>query len=532
VVVAVIAAALTVGGVGSAIASEVERAVCRITGGDCETATAPARPQRSVGGPEQGPPLTGGPIEVLPFPGSTSVTCSVGAGSERACQAPKGPGVRVQGSRTDTVERTPTKLDGKGCPQQTVSVSSTFKLEHTGSGKRGEASGKLARYLGRQTKYAITASPEQIENMEHGRRSSPNPLDPRSIKPGESVQMSEEYYLGVGASGDYAALQASLGYEGGRRVSAGATRIDDKTVRAYVGDEDFVRSALAVGLGGSAAKVEVGMSRELAEGKLKAVDIDVSSEEGWNAYQQFVTTGQLPDGDTPGTANPTSAVTEKASQSAKLEATFGDLKLGGLLSDAEGNYVKTTSADGSVSENLAIRYRDLGLEVAVPSEGERRYALNLEGVDPGVFSRFQELNFGDTRPPADGNVRWEFTPRDLMAIRTQALEQIAADMERRGANPRPTAEEVAANLERNHGVIKYGPHDVEMWPEALAGRLANTRSPDEVLEALYQLGHGDPNELLGALKQFVLRTNHDHGDTNPTERGRLPGAIHGPSCRR
>src|SRR6266511_439716 len=33
-------------------------------------------PPSTEGGPEQGPPLEGGQIEVLPFPGSVSVTCT------------------------------------------------------------------------------------------------------------------------------------------------------------------------------------------------------------------------------------------------------------------------------------------------------------------------------------------------------------------------------------------------------------------------------------------------------------------------
>ena len=531
-VVALVVAALTTGGLGAGIAEGVEHAVCTITGERCD-AREPARIQRLAGGADDGPALTGGEIAVLPFPGSVSVTCGTGEGSEKLCEGPEGPGVRVQGTGTVSVERSPTTLGADGCPQQTVSVGTTLALEQTGEGNRGKASGKLARYLGRQTNYAVTVAPDQVENIEQGRRKLPNPLDPRSIAPGESVQMSEEFYLGLGLSGEYAKLQASLGYEQGRRVSSAAERVDARTMRVYVGDEDFVRNALAVGLGGA----EVAFSREVADGKLKAVDIDVSSPEGWNTYQQFVTTGRLPAGTEAGTSDPTSATTRKASQSAKLEATFGNLKVGGLLSDAEGNYVATTHRDGTVDHSLAVRYRDVGLEVGVREDahgepvGERTYGLNLEGVRPEVFSNFQALNFGDTRPPADGNVRWDFTGRDLMAMRTQALEQVAFEMEQRGAHPRPSAEEVAENLERNHGVIKYGPHGVEYVPEGAASVLANARNPEEVLEGLYRLANGDPNTLLsGPLTDFVLRTNAANGDANPTERGGLPGAVHGPEC--
>ena len=61
--------------------------------------------------------------------------------------------------------------------------------------------------------------------------------------------------------------------------------------------------------------------------------------------------------------------------------------------------------------------------------------------------------------------------------------------------------------------------------------LANGRNPEEVLEGLYRLANGDPNTFLsGPLTDFMLRTNAANGDAQPTDRGRLPGAVHGPDC--
>ena len=94
-VVALIIALLASGGVGSTIAGEVERLVCEIGGGECgeQPAVAPVRstvaPLRSTAapdGPPDGPAIPNGPLVVLPFPGSFSVTCGVGDGSERECK--------------------------------------------------------------------------------------------------------------------------------------------------------------------------------------------------------------------------------------------------------------------------------------------------------------------------------------------------------------------------------------------------------------------------------------------------------------
>jgi Flp pilus assembly pilin Flp len=528
VVIAAVMLALGTSNVGDRISGTMSDIVCRIAGQSCHE-------RSQIQTAAAGPSLAGGDIAILPFPGSVSVTCGAGPGGDEACKAPSEPNLRVQGSGSVTVERSQTKLDGQGCPTQTASVATAFKLEGVGAksrddqdGTRPKLGGKLSGYFGHQTKYAVTASPGQMDAMERGDREPPNPLDPRTIAPGESVQMSEEFYKGVGASGDYRALQVSLGYDEGKRVSSGARRIDADTVRVYVGDEDFVRHALTVGLGGSSAKVEAGVSQEISDGKLRAVDIDISTQAGWDAYQGFVTSGRVPDGRAAGTANPTTSTTRKLSKSVTLGGTFGDLKFGGLLSDAEGNHVETKHADGSVERNLSIRYRDVGLEVGARGDA-RTYALNLEGVRPDVFANFQQLNRGDTRRPQDGNVRMDFTGDDLMGMRRQALGQIAAEIEQRGVHPRPSAADVADNLARNHGVIKV--NGVEYTPEGAASVLANARSPEEVLEGLYRLANGNPNDFLtGPMTDFILRTNAANGDANPTPRGRLPGSVHGPAC--
>ena len=342
--------------------------------------------------------------------------------------------------------------------------------------------------------------------------------------------MSESFYEGLGLSGDYRALQASLGYGKGRRVSAGVQRMSRKTMRVYVGDEQFVRNALSVGVGG----VSVGFGQEVADGKLRSVDIDISTAAGWTAYQEFVTSGRMPEAGAAGTLEPATATTRKLSQSASLEAEFGNVSVGGLLTDSEGSYVETRHADGRVEHDLSVRHDDVGLAFGVDREADggetRSYALNLEGVRPDVYENFQALNLGDTRPPDGGNVRMKFTGDDLMGMRRQALEQIAMEMEQRGASPRPSPEEVAENLERNHGVIRF-PNGNEYWPEGAAAVLANAQDPEGVLEGLYRLAGGDPNEFLtGPMTDFVLRTNAAYGSTRPTERGKLPGSMSGPSC--
>jgi hypothetical protein len=530
-------------GVGDKVATEAKRLVCQIAGGQCEADSQadvqPAREGQPSGqdGPDQGPAIPSGPLVVLPFPGSVAVTCSTGVQSPapkedpKRCKgpsAPRGNSFGVKATGTVTAERSPTKLNEKGCPVQVLSTTTTLKLAAGGTSKETDGkdktivSGALEVFLATSSKYQVTVPPDQADDIANNRRDAPNPVDPTTIRPGESVLLAEEFYAGHGLTAEYRGIQTQLGYEEGRRVSSGITRINDKKVRVYVGDEHFVRNAAAFGIGG----VSFGGKEELADGKLRAVDIDISTTEGWNAYQQFVASGRLPAGDAPGTSEPTSATTLKYSDSGKIEIKGDNGTVGSLFGDSEGSVTETTSANGTVKTTVTGRVNDVGLEYTAEADaegnpvGDPTYALNLEGVRPDVYSFFQQLNGRDPTPPPDGNVRLEFTRDDLDTIRRQALSQIAWEAEQyQGIRPRPSIEEVEANPD------KYDSLD------PITDALARAKSPDHVLPTLLRLAGGDPNHLLDqVLRDHIIRTKDAAGVPLDSDSHRLPGTASGPNC--
>ncbi len=91
--VSLVVGALAAGGVPAAIADHTASAVCRIAGGDC-TPVAPAAPT-DPDGPDQGPVLIDGPVLVLPFPGSVTVSCTYSEQSRIDCLDPEEPGVGI-----------------------------------------------------------------------------------------------------------------------------------------------------------------------------------------------------------------------------------------------------------------------------------------------------------------------------------------------------------------------------------------------------------------------------------------------------
>jgi hypothetical protein len=542
--VAVVIFALTTTGAGAKIAGHAERIVCQVAGGDCKAAppTDAQQPGTPQEGPDDGPPIPNGPLVVLPFPGTYSATCTAASKKgEGGCKGPKGNGVFVSAQAETTFDRSPTKLDGKGCPVQTVSLSTKLKLEGTGTGKGKTAGGKLSVFTAGQSKYAITVPPDQADAIARGDRQAPNPLDPRTILPGESVVLSEEFYAGHNLQAEYRALQVALGYEEGRRVSSGALRVDPKTVRIYVGDEDFVRQAVSIGLGAKGAKVSIGNTKELSDGKLRAIDVDISTPEGWNAYQQFVASGKLPEKGVAGTSNPTSSKTLKYTDATKAEIEVGNKKIGGLLADSEGNVTETVDENGWTERSFNARYRDVGIEIVTKETkdglpvAEPVYAINAEGVDANAYASFQKANDkrgADLELPPGGNVRLEFSRQDLDDIKEHALNTLAFQAEQAGVHPRPSTDEIARALKEHPGELRInGVFITSQHPETLIG---GAQSREEVLAALYYAsGGGDGSVLFNELAAMISRAALANGDIRKhDENSYVPHTVAKPDCKR
>jgi hypothetical protein len=535
-VIAIVFVALFASGLAPTVADAASSAVCAIIGKGCdgggETGGEP-----TGGGPTEGPsPIDFDlPFPVLPFPGSLSVSCSYTSSSPGLCQdGPPGVSVGAEGSLE--IERTDTTLDAEGCPTQTLSVTGRLELQTSVSGETPVASGELESYLGEATTYSVTVPPDAADAIENGDRGVPNPIDPRTIQAGESVELSQEFYAGNGQKGSYRGLQLELGYDEGTRVSAGVSRVDPSTLRVYVGDEDFVRNALSLGIGTDAAGVALAAGAELSDGKLKSIDIDISTSAGWRAYQQFLESGRLPRDGAAGTSDPTSSDVFEFTDKTQLEAHVGNLSIGGVLAESGATGVETTNADGSVDGSFVAHYNDAGVAVTTHTEpgGEpepTRYSLLLENVSDGTIDLYEHVTGRPLAHGEDNQVRFDFTPEDFEQIQEQAFDQVVHRLEQ---NRIDIGEDELRDImeEYPHGGDPYGIDD------ALdnAYEIAVAENPEQVLYELY-LGSGvgrDGDVGLQSLIDFMQATTaarhdlrdwpHEHPDSL------LPGSPVAPSC--
>src|SRR4051812_20721391 len=347
-VVSVIVGALASSKAGAMIKHQSEQIVCRIAGGECGAKPgghATIHPLAHAAA--SGPPLGDhGPITVLPFPGSVGVSCTYDERSPNVCQASDANGVGVTVTADTKLERTPTTLDANGCPWQTASVSTGLRLTASVKGGNEHYGGSLSTYLGKSTNYSITTSPGAMDAIAKGRRKAPNPVDPRTIKANESVELTKEWYKGTGQTASYRNLQLEMGYDEGKRVSSGVQRVGPSTLRVMVGDEEFVRQALKLGVNVGVASFAIGNSKELSGGKLHAVDINIGTKQGWKTYQSFLQSGKLPGAGAPGASNPTNAYTIEYSDATSLEANLGPFSIGGHGAPAQGRWATQDNANG------------------------------------------------------------------------------------------------------------------------------------------------------------------------------------------
>jgi len=280
-VVSVIVGALATSDVGARIRNEGERIVCQIGGGQCATAAVPVLGDSDL----RGPPLTEQPLAALPFPGSIAVACTLDARRPETCVPDSRPGVSAQATGELKVERTRTTLDANGCPWQTLSIGATLKLAANAKAKGAKPGGGLSANVGRAMSYGVTVAPDGADAIARGDRTAPNPVDPRTLGTGDVRVTGPNGYDVPATLVSVDRAGTKLGYDKGTRVSSGVRRISPTTVRVLVGDEDFVRSALKLGVGYKDVAVSLGNSKDLADGKLHAVDIDISNQAGWDAAE-------------------------------------------------------------------------------------------------------------------------------------------------------------------------------------------------------------------------------------------------------
>ena len=494
-------------------------------------------------GPMDGPALRDPTLgQALPWPGEgryASLTveqkCMLqnNPNAALACaQGPKKPPVSVElsSSLTGKVSRgTPTLADN-GETYETMSLSVDLRSTVKGQGRLPRGIDiTLDHYNGKTLTYKLRVTSERADQIAAGDAPAPNPIDPTTIRTGESIILDKESYEGNSQSVTYHVLTGKLGFEEGRRLSSAVERLKNGRMRILVGDEEFVRHAVELRLGTEDLGVAAGVSREFATGDLRTVEVDPDREPGWDAYQHFVTSGELPEEEGPGIHDAASVDKASWSGSTTLELDAGPLHLGGSSNPYEGDVTETRHADGSVDYAFTDRQggvtyieqakKDLGGKY-----GPGEYSLLLQDVDSNYVRGMTDLHRSDDAD-VDGdnqNVRLKFTEAELEQIRQDAIEQISYYTQQGDGDDGMTPAEVEEEAKKGYYDAQFntpgGMHSIY-----LKG-LATARWPGEVLTFMQSASHGNPTALVDELMRFqMLRVDEDGQAEEDT--GSPPGSV-------
>ncbi|MBW8811053.1 MAG: hypothetical protein JF591_20045, partial [Lysobacter sp.] len=192
-------------------------------------------------------------------------------------------------------------------------------------------SGHLVGFEGTRLSYEATVTPQQGAKLDAGDLSAmPNPLDPQAMPEGTSVLMRGQNLTGS----DFAINYKMYGGIGGTHTELdgagfGVRKMEGAVVEVYAGPMETVENATMFGLG-KLGTASIGLSVETsAESRsLQTARIDLSTPEGQQAYQTFMSGGKIPDWNPPGVQRSGTTEVFNAEHAARLGIDAGPISIG------------------------------------------------------------------------------------------------------------------------------------------------------------------------------------------------------------
>ncbi len=197
----------------------------------------------------------------------------------------------------------PTQPRPDGTFEVTASYSTTMGVQASGELELGPFGVSAGAQSGTQAsnEYTLYLTGEQLAQLGTGQYALPSIADPLGLPEGGSIVMSTGDFRTQEGSISYGPLQLGSESTQTEAYSVGVERTGASTVRVTVGPSETVEQRMSMGLSfGDVASVELGRDRSLETGSTVSVEFDLSTPQGQQAYQSFLTSGQLPTQEGPG----------------------------------------------------------------------------------------------------------------------------------------------------------------------------------------------------------------------------------------
>ncbi len=338
------------------------------------------------------------------------------------------------GASRTTMQRIINRLDGLS-PQAQELLDSSPLLDRVLRGRSSPITADFSSYAGAQLNYQAVVTPEQGARLADGDTSVlPNPLDPLNMAQGTGVLIE-------GASLEGSSFELTARLRGPLRAIAegstttldgygfSVTRLEGSLVEVQAGPMEAVEHDLFLGLGTSNFNFGVGTSQEFSTHDVQIARIDLSTEEGQQAYQAFISTGQVPDWSPPGVQASGVTSVYASESSAGLEANAGGLSVNFEFGSHDYDARWTNWQDGSrtLTDQYISNDNHTALVTAdLDPQGEldnAQWTIVVSDVDGGQSGYLaQAMNNGTTQFDQDQHVQLSFTSEELMQLRSIVRE--------------------------------------------------------------------------------------------------------------
>lgn len=348
------------------------------------------------------------------------------------------------GNRKTMLQRVVNRLGlldeiGRLSPAAQSLLDSSPMLKSALKGNLLPISGSLSytESAGLRFSYEAVVTPEQGAQIANGELAGPNILQPLNMDEGTSVLLRGSLLQQSTLAVNYKKFHTEGTVTNLDGLGFGVQRLEGDRVAIYSGSIEAVENEAYFGLKYAGFHTE----KTLEDHNLGYAELDLSTPEGQKAYQQFITSGQIPGSSTDGSIQAGTRQVMDSSHSASVALRLGPINSRWEINSSNTNYTFTEFDNGNHQLDATASLNDRTVQF--------NYQLDENGnAIPGQTGAV--IVFGDERPTflqstfggynvdgslsdnqqlldtlgSDGHVQITFTPDELMALRDQARQFI------------------------------------------------------------------------------------------------------------
>lgn len=317
-------------------------------------------------------------------------------------------------------------------------VESSPLLRNVVKGLPIPVSASAETFAGTRLTYQATVTPQQGAQLAKGDLAvAPNPLDPMNMPVGTSVMMRGQTLEGTSFAASYKLLNGETTHTELSGQGFGVRRVDANTFEVYSGPVKTVENEMFLGLGRRGLiSAGIGVDKSADTQAMSVARLDLRTEEGRAAYQNFMSSGRIPDWSPPGVSQSGKSEIFNSDHTASVGANLGSLSWMQEINSSHLTVNRTTWQDGTIEQtNSYTINNDHSTEVSFklgadgkPIDGTTTYRIMLANYDPSLTSYMRNAFDGQGAEPKsfDGkqHVQLTFNDAQLMQLRDIAKEHV------------------------------------------------------------------------------------------------------------